>query len=51
MVAIIGLVLILLELLNPSISDLIPEIIEVVVFTLIAIFKRFKHFKIKIMRI
>ena len=51
MVAVIGLVLMRLKLLNLSISNLIPEIIEVVVFTLIAIFKRFKHFKIKIMRI
>ncbi len=51
MVAVIGLVLMRLKLLNLSISNLIPEIIEVVVFYFVPIFKRFKHFKIKIMRI
>ena len=43
MVAIIGLVLILLELLNPSISDLIPEIVKMVVLTLVTILEHFKN--------
>ncbi len=42
MVAIIGLVLILLELLNPSISDLVPKIVKVVVLTLVAILEHFE---------
>ncbi len=43
MVAVIGLVLMRLKLLNLSISNLIPEIIEVVVFTLIVILEHFKN--------
>ena len=43
MVAIIGFVLILLELLNPPICDLIPEIVKVIVLTLVTILEHFKN--------